>query len=743
MGKAVNLKLTVKASFLVIILVFGNVSNAKVIYVDDSASGSNDGSSWTDSYVYLQDALAEAISGDEIRVAHGVYTPDSGGGNTPGDGTTTFQLKNGVEIKGGYVGLDMPEKADERSFNIFETILSRDPNGENDPNNPYSSFSGNSIVTGSYTNETAVLDGFTIIASDRSYNQGSLLVNVSGNPTIKNCNFSFKGTKIPFLEDYGFFNSNSNPIIINCIFELDPKFTFPQLSSFITMENRNSNPVLTECIFRNNQYCIDNRGSNVILKGCTFLNNSHTVINQDGGSLALDGCLFSDNSLETGSGVFATSCIVNTKGNVNIKNTSFTGNSFYSSDSYYNGSICIYNGSGGLTIDRCTFESNYSSQQIGLVLGDNLNIHDCTFINNSSNVISGYKLKLQNCRFSGNYNSEGSIISVSQSDIHNCIFEANTGIAININSGVYRELYNCTFYGNIGNSVIKNVSNSRTLNITNCIIRNNSSNTIEGNLINTTYCNIEGGWPGEGNIDIDPEFVRAGYWADVSNFDMVVNQDDPNAIWIMGDYHLKSLAGHWDSENEAWVKDDISSPCIDAGNINSPIGFEPFPNGGISNLGAYGRSSEASKTYFNNNNYDVILAGDINGDGIVDSNDQFIIDSQWLLEGNEFINQTPKVTFIKPQDGDQITLAAKFIFQAQVIDLDGEVERVDFELGHRTDTTYHGLSISGTKDGDIWSAEASTKYLNFESGTWTVTATATDNESGVTEEKITITLVAP
>ena len=49
---------------------------AKVIYVDDDAAGANDGSSWANAFVRLQAAIYVARSGDEIRVAKGLYKPD-------------------------------------------------------------------------------------------------------------------------------------------------------------------------------------------------------------------------------------------------------------------------------------------------------------------------------------------------------------------------------------------------------------------------------------------------------------------------------------------------------------------------------------------------------------------------------------------------------------------------------------------------------------------------------------------
>ena len=101
---------------------------AQTIYVDADANGLNNGSSWMDAYRYLQDALAAALSGDEIWVAEGIYKPDQGVGITPGDREATFQLKNGVTLKGGYAGLGEPDP-NARDIQLYETILSGDLNG--------------------------------------------------------------------------------------------------------------------------------------------------------------------------------------------------------------------------------------------------------------------------------------------------------------------------------------------------------------------------------------------------------------------------------------------------------------------------------------------------------------------------------------------------------------------------------------------------------------------------------------
>lgn len=61
-----------------------------------------------------------------------------------------------------------------------------------------------------------------------------------------------------------------------------------------------------------------------------------------------------------------------------------------------------------------------------------------------------------------------------------------------------------------------------------------------------------------------------------------------------GDFHLKSAAGRWNGAT--WVKDTVTSPCIDAGEVSAAYANEPTPNGNRANMGAYGNTAEASKS---------------------------------------------------------------------------------------------------------------------------------------------------
>jgi parallel beta-helix repeat protein len=86
------------------------------------------------------------------------------------------------------------------------------------------------------------------------------------------------------------------------------------------------------------------------------------------------------------------------------------------------------------------------------------------------------------------------------------------------------------------------------------------------------YSCIEGGYPGQGNINCDPLFASSGG----------------------SDYHLRSVFGRYEPWG-GWVNDSDYSPCIDAGDPQDPVGAEPLPNGKRINMGAYGGTAEASK----------------------------------------------------------------------------------------------------------------------------------------------------
>jgi hypothetical protein len=73
--------------------------------------------------------------------------------------------------------------------------------------------------------------------------------------------------------------------------------------------------------------------------------------------------------------------------------------------------------------------------------------------------------------------------------------------------------------------------------------------------------------------------------------------------WVAGDYHLKSQGWRWNPKDAAWVSDNVTSPCIDAGDPASALLGEPLTSPINSaavvvntriDMGAYGGTAEAS-----------------------------------------------------------------------------------------------------------------------------------------------------
>jgi hypothetical protein len=281
-----------------------------------------------------------------------------------------------------------------------------------------------------------------------------------------------------------------------------------------------------------------------------------------------------------------------------------------------------------------------------------LTVTNCTIIGNRAEYRGGGMLSvgsggcpstITNCRFiANNCDGGGGGLCLDGESIPymtNCLFAGNSARwagAISILEG-YPRIRNCTFSGNTASDQCGGIIGHVSL-LRNCILWANtdsSGNTESaqiqpGDYSHIDYCCIQG-WSGSldgtGNIDTDPCFAAAGYW------DPNVTPDDANDdFWVDGDYHLKSQAGRWNPPMAGWIRDDVTSLCIDAGDPASPIGLEPFPNGGIINMGAYGGTAEASKSYFGEPVCETIVAGDINGDCIVNLKDLALMSYHWLEE---------------------------------------------------------------------------------------------------------------
>ncbi|MHC4460087.1 MAG: right-handed parallel beta-helix repeat-containing protein [Planctomycetota bacterium] len=277
----------------------GAYEYGRSIFVDADATGSNNGSSWEDAYKYLQDALAVAGGDDQIWVAEGTYKP-----TTSSSQTATFQLINGVGIYGGYAGFGEPDP-NERNVELHETILSGDLNSDDEPNFVNNSDNSYNLVTGSGTDVTAVLDGFTITAGnangtwpDPTSVGGGMYIS-AGSPTVMNCTFSGNWAS----NGGGMHNFSSSPTVTNCMF-----IGNSAAGTTGGMHNHtNSSPTVTNCTFIGNSSASGGSGmfnfsnSNSTITNCTFTGN--TATSGEGGGMCNGGY----NTL-TGSSPTVTNC---------------------------------------------------------------------------------------------------------------------------------------------------------------------------------------------------------------------------------------------------------------------------------------------------------------------------------------------------------------------------------------------------------------------------------------------------
>jgi hypothetical protein len=360
------------------------VKAAGILYVKPDAGGNC--SSWADACI-LQRALGSASSGDEIWVAEGTHKPGT-------NRTDTFHLKNGVEIYGGFAGTET--SLDDRDWTIHETILSGDLLG--DDGSGFANYADNSyhVVTGSGTDATAVLDGFTISGgyASGSYpgDRGGGMYNDQGSPTLTNVTFSGNtassgggmlnvSSSSPTLTNVTFSGNtassgggmhngdNSNPVLTNVTFSGNTAMA----SGGGGMYNDSSSPGLTNVTFSGNLAIFGggmyNWGSSPGLTNVTFSSNSAGYLgggmyNCGDSSPMLTEVTFSGNTAANGGGG-----MYNESSSPTLTNVGFSGNSA-TNGSYSSPGGGMYNSSSSPVLTNVAFSGNTANYQGGGMYND-------------------------------------------------------------------------------------------------------------------------------------------------------------------------------------------------------------------------------------------------------------------------------------------------------------------------------------------------------------------------------------
>jgi hypothetical protein len=479
-----------------------------------------------------------------------------------------------------------------------------------------------------YEDHRTLIEGITVTGSGGTY--GAAFNCSLGSPVIRNCrilNYPSGGITCsagtyPLIENcfienvIDCFNANLKIIHCNVIGAIESEY------GHLTVERSSINGIIISdyayLTVEKSSITSDGRAVSLRDGDCTI--NASTIT----GSIDLDECGHVDvNGCTIRSGTFLGN-ITGDANDINIQDCMIY-------DSKHAGVSCTAE---HIHINDCMLWSNKGTgiRVSGIQDAFSNEQKDCVAsIRNSLVTNNGEKLRggginssysnviIEDCQIIANHGPGIGSYSNNSSIIRNSVICANRtdlrGAGVRCSSNT--TIQNCTIVSNIplyeGGaihgylSILSGPSEEPAhIELLNCILWENGLQPMilwNQSTADFNFCDIQGGWPDEGNIDVDPCFVEPGYWADVNdpNIAVVLGTSykeliDPNVIWVDGDYHLKSQAGRWDPVSKSWVVDVVTSPCIDAGDPNNPIGSEPFPNGGRINMGAYGGTAEASKS---------------------------------------------------------------------------------------------------------------------------------------------------
>lgn len=177
-----------------------------------------------------------------------------------------------------------------------------------------------------------------------------------------------------------------------------------------------------------------------------------------------------------------------------------------------------------LTLQDCRFIGNTADSAVGGVFSyglGSLTVSGCTFSDNGSlNAIGALGvskpvLRVFNSVFASN---QGGFVAAAVGDgcadstYVNCVFSRNAaGFGSAISSGTLAtRIVNCSFSDNQGTPLESGPETDANVSLVNCILWGSGPPLADAPGASAVWCDIEGGWPGEGNIDADPLFLQPG-----------------------------------------------------------------------------------------------------------------------------------------------------------------------------------------------------------------------------------------
>ena len=373
----------------------------------------------------------------------------------------------------------------------------------------------------------SVLRGFTI----QSGAHGIFILGAS--PTIDSC---IVQDNIGFVGD-GLMAESSSAQLLSTTFR-NNNAGFGGLGSGVYFLN--SSPYLSDVTFDSNGAGAAHfQDSTATLEGCQFLSNTMgnfggAVYLEDCPSVTIDDCHFTDNGGNFGDG----GAIHSKTSSVTLRDSTFTSN-FANFDGRRGGAI--YLASGSLDLADCSFDDNDSNQGGAIWSAGTLTVTRALFENNFAQKVD----------LTSNNGEGGALfVGAGSATVARSIFHGNSGSSVfggttgGQGGAVFgpADLVHCTVVGNTS-SFTGEGGGVHGATMYNSIHWANSPAALPAGNPSVTWTDVQGGFPGVGNLNLTPEFVAPG----------------------SGDFNLEP-----------------TSPCIDAGDPASPFD----PDGSTADMGA-------------------------------------------------------------------------------------------------------------------------------------------------------------
>jgi len=278
--KKLSFRLLIVALFLISIFFFYGAASAANWYVNGDIGTSGNGTTWSEAFLTLQDAIDAASEDDEIWVKKGTNLLSS-----------QINVDKAVEIYGGFAGDETQRNQRDWATNVT-TVDGQD-----------------SVYHCFYITKDATIDGLTITGGNANGispdHRGGGIYIYQSSPRITNCTISEN------TADFGggIYNRESSPYITNCVLTINSAN-----ENGGGMYNNESSPIVTKCSFTDNTAkfgagIFNNDNTTPTITNCTLRGNSATnsgggMYNDDNALPTIINCILSDNSATYGGALY-------------------------------------------------------------------------------------------------------------------------------------------------------------------------------------------------------------------------------------------------------------------------------------------------------------------------------------------------------------------------------------------------------------------------------------------------------